>query len=152
MNMLCVGAHISDNELREILVSAYEHIRMGGSVVIFEQTAPYSYGGKNFIRRTNAQYIDILRTVGFEIVNSSIVDFKLHRIVLEKNIVKRIVRNKENTDEIRLSLNKKWWYRRLSELLVFLSPNYVKSGIDNVGNAINRWGYALIECRKVDFE
>lgn len=56
-----VLAHISDNIITDELKNLREHLTTDGKFMFFEQVAPFSYGGKNFKRRTINEYSLLLK-------------------------------------------------------------------------------------------
>lgn len=147
--MIAVCAHLTNEVLENLVENAFAHLKSGGVFVIFEQTAPFEYGGKGYRRRTCEQYCTLINNAGLKTENIKIVDFWLHRLLLEKHLIKWICKQKADisSDDVRINLNTKWWYRRLSELLSFLSIPHVFNGVTK-NSCNNRWGYCLVKARK----
>ena len=105
-----IWAHLNDEEVCVLYKNAYQHIKHGGGVIICEQTAPYCYAGKNYLRRTTEQYVDLLKSTGFEVKEVTVIDFWLHRILMERHLVKWICARKMyvniEPDEIKVALNR----------------------------------------------
>lgn len=142
-----VWAHINEEAVKGLYANIYEHLNENGVFIICEQVAPYYYEGKNYIRRTSEQYIDLLEKAGFSVVNIETIDFWLHRILFEKHLVKKICARKKYVDrsqeEVKIQLNKNSAYRLVSLILTKLSiPNIFE--VRSKGKIKNRWGYSFV--------
>lgn len=142
-----VFAHIDDNTVSDLFYNISKHVSSGGVFVLCEQTAPYRYSGKGFIRRTLDEYNSLLISRGLKPVNAKIIDFWFHRIIFERVISKLFIKYYKkkykiyDKETIMIKLNNNKYYRGISWICTKLS-------IPHVFNAANRWGYCIIVAKK----
>ena len=141
---VAVFAHIDDGTASQLFENIHSHCE--GSFVLVEQVAPYYYEGNGFIRRTISQYKELLQEAGFDIINTNVIDFWMHRLLFERRIgrvlVNRYVKRYNISDKkvAMLKLNSNCLYKCISYILTVLSVPRVFKGKD-------RWGYCYIVCR-----
>jgi len=142
-----VWAHIDDKNCQYLMKNIYEHLCDNGIFVICEQTAPFKYGGTTFLRRTCGEYYYYLKNAGFTVLSIEVIDFWLHRLLVEKKLVKWLCKRKRyssyTSEQIRIELNKSRIYRMISFIFTGLSIPRVFSGQDKEEKIKNRWGYCF---------
>jgi len=141
---LAVLAHINDKEISDIILTVYKKLKKNGKYIIFEQVAPYKYEGKNFIRRTIKEYLELGKRIGFEIEEITLISFNFHR-QFERYIAKKYYKYfcKGTTEhEKRLHANSQVVFRFLSKLFLLIDINYLKK------NCESGWGNIFIVFKK----
>lgn len=142
-----VWAHIDDMHCQYLMHNIYEHLFNGGIFVICEQTAPFRYGGGYFLRRTSEEYYQYLMNAGFNVLNIEIIDFWLHRLWVEKRLVKWLCKKKRYSvytpEQSRVELNRSRVYRVISSIFTKLSIPRVFHGQSKGKRIKNRWGYCF---------
>ena len=137
--VFAVFAHIlEDDNLRKVINSIRRSLSPKGKLIVFEQVAPISYGGKTFKRRSIKEYLTIISQTGFELKEKYLVSFNGHRFFeryIAKFWYKRI--SKGNSEfERRIIANNNWMFKTLSMLFLKTTINPVtKDPIEGWGNA-----------------
>lgn len=142
-----VWAHIDDKNCQCLMKNIYEHLHNKGIFVICEQTAPYKYGGGYFLRRTCEAYYHYLKSAGFTVLSIEVIDFWLHRLLVEKRLVKWLCKRRKysayTSEQIRIELNRSKIYRMISSVFTKLSIPRVFRGLYKGKKIRNRWGYCF---------
>lgn len=140
-----VWAHVSDSVMGNLMKNICDHTKKEGLFVICEQTAPCRYAGNGWTRRTCNDYMRALQKAGFSIMKAERIDFWLHRVIMEKHLVKWVCSWKrfsnDTRDKTRIALNQNRLYLAISWILTKLSIPNVFCGNDG-------WGYCFIIARK----
>jgi SAM-dependent methyltransferase len=137
-------AHIAG----DTIISTFENIEKslikGGKFMLFEQTASNEYVGKNFIRRSIQDYINLGQASGLKLEKTYLIRFSSHAF-FERYIAKKYVKwcKGNNEFEKRLNANSHKFYRFMSRMFLFFDRRPVKN------NARCGWGNVLIIFEKV---
>lgn len=125
---IAVFAHINDDELLSLLDYLKSRLLKGGKIILFEQVGGYRYGNSSFTRRTISEYIKLLISLGFTVIDSKLVYFKYHSF-FERYVAKIFYCLFSGSDyEKRLKANKNFLFRWLSKFFLFFDARPV---IDN---------------------
>lgn len=143
--IIAVLAHVlEDSLLVTIVTDISNHLRTGGSVIIFEATANIPRKGTTWSRRIPGFYENLFSRQGFSLKEHTLVSFpffsrmdwfisKIIRLVL--SIASKFLSEKSHIQEkitvVRSNLNKIFIYLLLSEILIsvskFLDPFFSAS-------------------------
>jgi len=113
-----VLAHIDESLLDDIVVDFATHLRSGGAVIVFEQTASIPRYGDTWNRRTEKFYEDLFKRNGFELTKKILISHPCYNW-WERRLRKYLFRHRTNP-------NKSALYLYLCEMLMKLSYRYDK--------------------------
>ncbi len=132
-------AHIGEDSITAVFANIAESLESKGRFMLFEQTAPHTYAGSSFIRRTINDYTRLGNESGLKLKKSYLLRFRAHAF-FERHIAKRYVRwcKGDNEYEKRLEANSHKVYRTLSRLFLFIDREPVHE------NAQSGWGNVLM--------
>lgn len=143
--VIAVLAHISDEDVLEIIRNIKRSLCDTGLLVVFEQVGKHHVQGKNYVRRTISEYTKIFESTGMRIKKVTLIDFWMHRMFMERFIAKSFYKRQKgaNDSDRRINANRNVFFRLLSTIFTALSIPRV------FPDKKNGWGYALIEVEQL---
>jgi len=138
-----VLSHIKNEHLKLVFSNIYSSLKNDGKFIIFEQVAPFQYGGAEYTRRTIEDYGDFAKQNGFKIEKSILLSFDCHRF-FERYIAKyyyKLIWGQDMVDR-RITANSHLLFRLLSNFFLFLDKNPIKRSV-NTG-----WGNVILILKK----
>ncbi|MCM1414996.1 MAG: class I SAM-dependent methyltransferase [bacterium] len=142
---IAVFAHIDDRLLRFLFRNFAEHLSDKGSLVICEQVGARRVEGKTYIRRTIAEYTNVLEEAGFVVKEMKLIDFWAHRIFFERRIAKMFYRKMgaSTYHDRQIEANRHFFFKLCSAFFTVLSKPYMFE-------KENGWGYVYIVAEKLN--
>lgn len=140
---VAVFAHVDDRLINQLLKNFSEHMSEQGKLIICEQVGTRRVEGETYIRRTVAEYRDIMEKAGFSVKEVKLIDFWAHRIFFERKIAKQFYNKMKGATyhDRQIEANRHFFFKICSAFFTSLSKPYIF-------NRHNGWGYVFMIAHK----